>query len=74
MSLAQAEVDCLNNIGLHDNVIGIVDSGRALYHDLSGNKRSVNFIVLELATGGELFDLIVKSGCFDETMARHYFK
>lgn len=32
------------------------------------------FIVLELITGGELFDKIVAEGRFDENTARFYFR
>ena len=34
--------------------------------------KSKIFIVLELVTGGELFDYIVKEGRFSEKIARHY--
>ena len=36
--------------------------------------RSKVFIVLELVTGGELFERIANSGRFDEQTARHYFQ
>ena len=36
--------------------------------------RTKIFIVLELVTGGELFDLIVSQGRFDEKTARNYFQ
>ena len=36
--------------------------------------RTKIFIVLELVTGGELFDRIVKSGRLEEPVARSYFK
>ena len=36
--------------------------------------RTKIFIVLELVTGGELFDKIVSEGRFKETMARKYFR
>ncbi len=36
--------------------------------------RSKIFIVLELVTGGELFDKIVREGRFDEKTARFYFR
>ena len=36
--------------------------------------RTKIFIVLELVTGGELFDKIVAEGRFKEKMARYYFK
>eukprot|EP00698_Gefionella_okellyi_P014794 TRINITY_DN4115_c0_g1_i1.p1 TRINITY_DN4115_c0_g1~~TRINITY_DN4115_c0_g1_i1.p1 ORF type:complete len:495 (-),score=79.74 TRINITY_DN4115_c0_g1_i1:373-1857(-) len=32
------------------------------------------YIVLELCSGGELFDKILSSGCLDETQARKYFQ
>ena len=36
--------------------------------------RTKIFIVLELVTGGELFDKIVSEGRFSEEMARFYFR
>lgn len=33
----------------------------------------MNFIVQELASGGELFDVIVMTGSFSEEVARYYF-
>ena len=73
-STAAAEVEALEALRIHRNVIGLIDHGRAIYHETCSESRVVDFIVLELATGGVLSDVIVKSGCFDETMARHYFK
>lgn len=32
------------------------------------------YIVLELADGGDFFDLLVNKGCFSEETARCYFK
>lgn len=34
----------------------------------------VNFIVMEYATNGELFEIIDKSGQFNEKLARYFFK
>jgi 5'-AMP-activated protein kinase catalytic alpha subunit len=34
---------------------------------------STIFVVMELVTGGELFDKIITQGCFSEDEARHYF-
>jgi serine/threonine protein kinase len=39
----------------------------------SGKVTTVSFIVLELASGGEIFDYIANSGRFDEKIARYYF-
>ena len=33
----------------------------------------VDYIALELAKGGELFDFITMTGRFEEKVARHYF-
>jgi serine/threonine protein kinase len=48
--------------------------GHAEYIKANGKKKEVDYIVLELAAGGELFDFIVLSGRFDEPTARYYFK
>ena len=37
-------------------------------------KNSMNYQVLELITGGELFDKLVKERKFSESEARHYFR
>ena len=48
--------------------------GTALYQKGKGNDKEVNYIVLEIAQGGELFDFIAISGRFEEPLARHFFK
>ena len=40
----------------------------------NGKKEAVIYIVLELATGGELFDYVATTGRFSETIARFYFR
>lgn len=39
----------------------------------SGAKEPVIYIVLELATGGELFDYVATTGKFSEKISRFYF-
>lgn len=39
----------------------------------NGHKEHVIYIVLELATGGELFDYVATTGKFSEEIARLYF-
>lgn len=39
----------------------------------NGVKEAVIYIVLELATGGELFDYVATTGRFSEPIARFYF-
>lgn len=40
----------------------------------SGDKEPVIYIILELATGGELFDYVSTTGRFSEPIARFYFR
>jgi serine/threonine protein kinase len=40
----------------------------------SGEVEHVIYIVLELATGGELFDYVATTGRFSEPIARFYFR
>lgn len=40
----------------------------------NGTKEPVIYIVLELATGGELFDYVATTGRFGEEIARFYFR
>ena len=40
----------------------------------NGAKEPVIYIVLELATGGELFDYVATTGRFSETISRFYFR
>ena len=40
----------------------------------NGEKEHVIYIVLELATGGELFDYVATTGRFNEPIARFYFR
>lgn len=70
----QAEISTLCKMEGQANIIGLRDFGTGTYELLTGEKLAVDYIVLELAKGGELFDVILSSGRFDETMARHYFK
>ncbi len=39
-----------------------------------GSKKTVFYIVLELAGGGELFDFVAQTGAFTEPVARYYFQ
>ena len=48
--------------------------GNEAYNKCSGKSKQVDYIVLELASGGELFDFISSSGRFEEPLARYYMK
>lgn len=57
------------------HVIDQIEYGVGVYEkESSGKKKDVDYIVLELAGGGELFDFIAISGAFSEPLARFYFK
>jgi serine/threonine protein kinase len=58
----------------HPNVIRLVDvDWDATYVKRSGKNADVILVVLELATGGELFEFLSFTGCFEEAVARTYF-
>ena len=55
-------------------MIELIEVGRGEFLKASGKKKQVFYIILELASGGELFDVVAISGKFDEPTARYYFK
>ena len=58
----------------HNNIVNQIEFGNAQYVKTSGKQKEVDYIVLELANGGELFDFISTSGRFEEPLARYFFK
>lgn len=59
----------------HDHIIRQFDFGTADYVKSSGRvRKDVNYIVLEIAQGGCLFDYVANTGRFSEKAARYYFK
>ena len=71
--LVMTEVQAIQDLK-HENIIMQVEKGTGEYKKLCGKKKTVSYIVLELALGGELSDLIAISGRFEEPIARYYFK
>lgn len=68
------EVEAMARV-THANVLkmlGVYDD--LTYTNKSGKSKQVIVIVLELATGGELFDFMMYTGCFSESIARVYFQ
>jgi len=58
----------------HPNVIRLHEvNWEAKYPKKNGKIIDTILVVLELATGGELFDYLSFTGCFDEAIARTYF-
>jgi len=70
--LLMTEVKAMEKIN-HPNVVNQIEYGVDTYTKSSKSK-TVDYIVLELANGGELFDFIAISGRFEEPLARFYFK
>lgn len=58
----------------HLNIIELIEHGTGTYTKANGNKKEVYYLVLEIASGGELFDYISETGNFEERFARFYFK
>jgi hypothetical protein len=54
-------------------LVDIIEQGNADYTKSGGKSRKVDFIALEIAEKGILFDFISHSGAFDEDLARYYF-
>lgn len=68
------EVHAMSKIN-HENVLRMKKVvWDATYTKKSGKKLPVILIVLELATGGELFEFLSFTGLFEETLARTYMK
>ena len=58
----------------HPNIVNLVEYGQdGVVKKSNGNQEAVIYIVLELATGGELFDYVATTGRFSEPIARFYF-
>jgi len=69
--LIAAEVDVLRKLH-HEHIVNFIEMGK---DTLKNEKKAkvVDYIVLELAQGGELFDFVANSGRFSEKVARTYF-
>ena len=70
--LIQAEIDTLKKVS-HPHVIRLIEAGKGEQTNSKKKEtKMIDFIVLELATGGELFDFIAMGGRFSEEVGRHY--
>ena len=65
------EVETMKNFS-HKNVINLLDYGNAEYGIGSG--KMVDYIVLEIAEKGCVFDYVSQTGPLSEDFARYYFK
>ncbi|GMF57694.1 unnamed protein product [Phytophthora fragariaefolia] len=68
------EVEAMSRVA-HANVLRLLSVHDDVpYPKKDGSSKQVIVIVLELATGGELFDFMMYTGCFSESIARAYFQ
>ncbi|OWZ03595.1 CAMK protein kinase [Phytophthora megakarya] len=68
------EVEAMSRVS-HANVLRLLSvHDDVSYPKKDGSSKQVIVIVLELATGGELFDFMMYTGSFAENIARAYFQ
>jgi len=67
------EVESMQKLNYHQNIIQLLKSGCDIVENEKGKKKKKSFVVLELASGGELFDFIANYGRFEEPIARFFF-
>ncbi len=59
----------------HPHLVRLYDYGeKGILEKPDGKQLAVLYLVLELVTGGELFDYIAASGRFSEGLARYYYR
>lgn len=74
LELVMTEVATMSTLS-HANIVNLIEYGKdGIVEKSNGTKEHVIYIILELATGGELFDYVATTGKFSEPIARFYFK
>jgi serine/threonine protein kinase len=69
------EINALKQLKQHPNIIHLYDYDEKVYEKQSSKEnRLVNFIAIELAQGGELFNIVAQTGRFDDQLSRFYFR
>ena len=58
----------------HEYILEQIEVGRDVYRKPNGKEREVDYVVLNVASNGELFHFINTTGEFSEAIARYYFK
>lgn len=70
----QHEFEILKNVS-HPSIIKMHDLRTGTYTSKKkGSTKQLTYAVIELATGGEIFDVIFHSKGFDENLSRFYFQ
>ena len=74
LSLVMTEVQTMSQLN-HENIVNLVEYNKdGIVEKANGAKEPVIYIILELATGGELFDYVATTGKFSEKISRYYFQ
>lgn len=74
LDLINNEVKIMSELD-HPNLVKLYEySDKGVIEKNNGKNVPVLYLVLELITGGELFDYIAVGGRFSDKLARHYFK
>ena len=72
--MVTSEVKIMSHLN-HPNIVNFMEYNQdGVDEKKNGTKIPVSYIVLELATGGELFDYVATTGRFSENVARYYFQ
>ena len=69
---AEREIAAMSKLD-HPNILKMVEVNWDQDFFVNGEVKKVIMTVLELASGGELFDFLSYTGCFEEPIARSYF-
>ena len=74
-ALLDAEVKPMQGFD-HEGLVWLLDYGQdAKMTKYPGGKfNHVNYVIMELASNGELFDIIAPIGGFSERITRYYFR
>jgi BR serine/threonine kinase/MAP/microtubule affinity-regulating kinase len=74
LQLVMTEVKTMSQLN-HPNIVNLIEYSKdGIVLKRSGKQEKVIYIVLELATGGELFDYVALGGRFSEAVTRFYFR
>jgi len=74
MRILQKEIDILSQLK-HTNIVNMVEFHKSVdYVKKNGASYKVVAIVMELVSGGEVFDYVKITGRFSEEIARIYFR
>jgi serine/threonine-protein kinase Chk1 len=74
LKLLENEVQTMSQLS-HGNIINLIEYNLdGIVEKSSGKLEPVIYIVLELATGGTLFDYISTNGMFNDAISRFYFQ